>query len=280
MSTDIAITGATGHIGKLVARSLNAQGVSLRLLVRNPSRAPALADAQTCVSAGYPDAEANRKALAGVETLFMVSAAEAPDRLAQHFAFIDAAAEAGVKQIVYTSFVGAAADATFTLSRDHWATEQHIIDAGLDHTFLRDNFYLDLLATFMDAAGFIRGPAQDGRVAGIARADVARAAAAVLRDATTHRGQTYDLTGPESLTLTEVAAIITETAGKQITFHNESVAEAYASRAVFDAPDWELDAWVSTYTAIAAGEMAALSPAVQELTGTAPMSLRELLSGR
>ena len=75
----------------------------------------------------------------------MVSAAEDEDRLGQHRAFVAAAAEAGVRHVVYTSFAAAAPDAVFTLGRDHWATEQAIEEAGLAHTFLRDSFYLDFL---------------------------------------------------------------------------------------------------------------------------------------
>jgi uncharacterized protein YbjT (DUF2867 family) len=93
----------------------------------------------------YGDKFASKRALEGVETLFMVSAAESPDRLEQHRTFIDAASEAGVGHIVYTSFLAASADATFTLARDHYATEQHIVAAGIDHTFLRDSFYIDFM---------------------------------------------------------------------------------------------------------------------------------------
>ncbi|WP_278259764.1 NmrA family NAD(P)-binding protein [Nocardioides convexus] len=87
----------------------------------------------------YADPESARASLDGVTTLFMVSGAEAEDRLEQHRTFVDAAADAGVRHVVYTSFLGAAADCTFTLGRDHWATEEHIRARGLGHTFLRDS---------------------------------------------------------------------------------------------------------------------------------------------
>lgn len=277
MSTKIAITGATGNIGGAVGLALSSAGAELKLVVRDVSRAPKLSGATAIASSGYADSEANRLALDGVELLFMVSAAEAPDRLAQHLAFVDAAVAAGVKHIVYTSFIGASADATFTLARDHWATEQHIKSAGLAYTFLRDNFYLDLLADFADASGVIRGPAADGRVAGVTRSDVAAVASAILLAPGAHMNKSYDLTGPAALTLTEVAQIITESTGKPTRFLNETVPEAYASRAVFQAPPWEVDAWVSTYTAIAAGEMATVTDQVQQLTGKPAMSLREVL---
>ncbi len=122
----IAITGSTGHLGDLVARELAGDGIALRLLARDPSRAPRL-PGSVAVASAYTDGDDTRAALEGVDVLFMVSGSESADRLAQHRAFVDAAAAARVGHIVYTSFSGAAPDATFTLARDHWATERHIV---------------------------------------------------------------------------------------------------------------------------------------------------------
>jgi len=134
-------------------------------------------------------------------------------------------------------------------------------------------------------------------VAAVARADVARTAVTVLNDVTAHRNLTYDLTGPEALTMTEVAAILS-TAGTALSgtapsgtapsgtapsgtvrYHDETLPEAYESRRPWGAPDWQVDAWVSTYTAIAAGEMAEVSTAVETITGVKPISLAQLLAG-
>ncbi|MEE2570418.1 SDR family oxidoreductase [Pseudarthrobacter sp. J64] len=272
----LAITGATGSIGGGVARELSDAGTSLRLVVRNPARAPELPGAAVVV-ASYGDGAASAAALDGVQTLLMVSAAEAEDRRQQHFAFVDAAAAAGVQHIVYTSFYGAAPDATFTLARDHYATEEHIKASGMAYTFLRDNFYVDFLPHLAGQDGVIRGPAGDGLLSAVAREDVSRCAAAVLRDPDVHAGKTYNLTGPEEFTLGQAAGIITARTGRTVTYHPETVEEAYASRASYGAPDWQLDAWVSTYTAIAAGEMSGISPDVYGLTGRNPLSLEEFL---
>ncbi|MET0590414.1 MAG: SDR family NAD(P)-dependent oxidoreductase, partial [Naasia sp.] len=123
------------------------------------------------------------------------------------------------------------------------------------------------------------GPAGDGRVAGVARADVARVALEVLKDPVAHRGAVYDLTGPEALTLAEVAATISRVSGSEIRYIDESLDEAYESRAGYDVPRWQMDAWVSTYTAIAAGELAAVSPDVERVTGRAPLTFEQLLRG-
>lgn len=275
MNERLALTGSTGRLGGRVARRLAEAGVPQRLLVRDLARAPQLAQAEAVV-ATFADGAAVRQALAGVDVVLMISAAESPGRVAEHLAFVDAAAAAGVKHLVYTSFVGASPSATFTLARDHHATEQHIRKSGMSFTFLRDNLYADFLAMMVGEDGVIRGPAGAGRVAAVAQDDVADAAFAILQSAEAHAGVTYDLTGPEALTLDEVATILSEKTGRAVRYEPETLAEAYQSRASYNAPPWQLEAWVSTYTAIAAGELASVSPAIEQLTRRAPRSLREL----
>jgi uncharacterized protein YbjT (DUF2867 family) len=268
--TVITVTGATGRLGGRVARRLAARGTAQQLLVRDPARAPALPGA-TVVRAGFTDGGALRRALEGVPVVLMVSAAESPDRVGQHRAFVDAAAAAGAGHLVYVSFVGAAPDATFTHARDHWHTEQHIRASGLPFTFLRDNLYADFLPHLAGDDGVIRGPAGDGRVAAVAQDDIADAATAVLTDPAAHAGRTYDLTGPEALTLHEVASLLA------VSYEPETLEQAYRSRSSYGAPGWLVDAWVSTYTAIAAGELAAVSDAVPRLTGHPATTVAELL---
>ncbi|PPG94765.1 NAD(P)-dependent oxidoreductase [Rathayibacter rathayi] len=272
MSTPIALTGVTGAVGGRVARELADAGHPLRLLVRDPSRAPELPETEV-VRASFAD---TGDALEGVRLLVMVSAAENAERLAEHLAFVASAAAAGVEHVVYTSFAGAAPNAVFTLARDHAATEDAIRRSGMTWTFLRDNLYLDFLPAMLDEDGMIRGPAGQGRAAAVAREDVARAAAAILRAPEKHRGAAYELTGPEALTLDEVAAALTA-AGRPAVFIDETLDEAYASRRRWNAPDWQLDAWISTYTAIAAGQLEHVSGDVQRLTGRAPLSLAGFL---
>ncbi|QHK22389.1 NmrA family NAD(P)-binding protein [Pseudarthrobacter psychrotolerans] len=273
---NLAVTGSTGVLGGMVARQLAEAGTAQRLLVRDAGRAPALEGAVPLVFS-YADSVLAGQVLEGVKVLFMVSAAEAEDRLEQHYSFIDAAAAAGVQHVVYTSFYGAAREATFTLARDHYATEARIRASGMDFTFLRDNFYLDFLPLLTGEDGVIRGPAGDGVVSAVSREDVAHCAVTVLRDPALHVGTTYNLTGPEEISLAFAAEVLTAETGRTVTYHPESVEEAYASRASSGAPPWQLDAWVSTYTAIAAGELAGLSPDVRTLTGREPLSLEAFL---
>ncbi|GAA1011506.1 NAD(P)-dependent oxidoreductase [Acrocarpospora pleiomorpha] len=272
----IVVTGSTGRLGGRVARLLAAAGVPQRLLVRDQSRAPHLPGA-TVATADYSDHTACRTALTGADTVLMVSAAENADRLAQHRTFVDAAAEAGIGHLVYISFYGAGPTSTFTLARDHWATEEHIKTTGLPHTFLRDNLYADFIPMMVGADGVIRGPAGTGRASVVAQDDIADVTTAVLRDPAPHTGLTHDLTGPEALTLADMCEIITEVTGAPVRYERETIEEAYASRSAYNAPSWLVDAWVSTYTAIAHGEMDGVSSAVPDITGHPATPLAEVL---
>ena len=132
------------------------------------------------------------------------------------------------------------------------------------------NLYMDFIPA-MSVDGVIRGPAGKGRLSAILRDDVAAAAAAVLTS-DGHTGATYDLTGPESFSLAEAA----ERLGAR--FEDETDEQAYASRAQYGAPDWEVQGWVTSYLAIRDGSFDVLSPAVQDLTGRAPTSLADYLA--
>ncbi|KAH6633817.1 hypothetical protein C7974DRAFT_412782 [Boeremia exigua] len=273
----IAVTGATGGVGGFVARNLVARQLPQRLLVRDPSKAPKLPHSEV-YQFSYSDHIAISAALRGVHTLFMVSASESTERLDQHRSFVDAAVQAGVQHIVYTSYVAAAPDAIFTLARDHYTTEEYIKASGMRWTFLRDSMYTDFMDSLVGPDGVIRGPSGSGRVSIVAREDVARLAAAVLADPDRHAGTTYDVTGREALSMSDVAATISAIRGRDVRFHDETIAEAYASRASYGAPDWQVEAWVSTYLAIRSNVMAPVSNAIETVTGCAPMTLAEYLT--
>jgi NAD(P)H dehydrogenase (quinone) len=272
----IGVTGATGGLGGRVARRLADHGIEQRLLVRDTSRAPRLEHAEAVAFGGYDDRDGMRRALDGIETLFLVSAAEDPTRVTLHTAAVDSAVAAGVQRIVYTSFVGAAPDCTFTFGRDHFHTEEHIKRTGAHHTFLRDNLYLDFVPLLCPAEGVIRGPADEGRVAAVARDDIADVAVEVLIGEG-HEDQTYDLTGAEAFTLAEAAAELSRVTGRHITFEEETLEEARESRRPTGAPDYMIEGWVTTYTAIANGELEAVSDCVERFLDREPQRLGDWL---
>ncbi len=270
----IAVTGSTGELGGRVARRLGTTGVPQKLIVRDRERAPSITGAAT-VQASYEDPDAMRNALAGASTLFLVSAKESLERVAQHQTAVDAAVAAGVQRIVYTSFLSAGPESTYTFARDHFRTEQHIRQAGIEYTFLRPALYADRVPYFVADDGVLRGPAGEGRSAWVARDDLADVAAAVLTRGN-HDGCTYDVTGPEALTMAETAARLEKVIGRSIAYESETLDGARASRAGSGA-DWEIEGWVTSYAAMASGEMAVLSDNVAKLTGHEPQSLASYL---
>ena len=272
MTDDIAVTGATGQIGRRLAARLTDSGVSPRLLVRASSAGLDLpGGVPVPIGAGYADTAAVRGALDGVGTLFLVSARESADRVAEHRAVVDSAVAAGVQRIVYLSFLGAAPDCTFTFGRDHWHTEQHIRSTGVAFTFLRDSFYASMLPALVGSDGVLRGPGGEGRVSAVAPDDVADVAAAVLTASTPgaspHDGRTYDVTGPSAITLAEAVEELSGRVGRALRYQPETEAEAYASRAGYGAAEFEVAGWVTSYLAIADGSLSTVTDTVPRLTG-------------
>lgn len=284
VSKKIAVTGSTGALGSRVAHQLAAGGADQILVSRAPQRQPRIPGAQHRGPAEYLDTAAMQAALRGADALLLVSAHLSGRRLAEHSSAIDAGVRAGVRQIVYVSLMGAAPDATFVHARDHADTEQYLATAPVAWTVLRPCFYSAMLPGLADTDGLIRGPAGDGTLSAVAHDDIARVAATVLLDQTgAHDGQTYLVTGPESISLADAALQLTDATGRAYRYRAETVAEAYAWRRELDATPEQIEGWVSWYQAIARGEVAEVSDVVERLTGRRPLSVSEnlrLLAGR
>lgn len=229
MST-IAVTAATGHLGRLVVEALLERGVdpaSIVAAVRTPARASDLAARGVDVrEADYTRPDTLATALAGVDRLLLVSSSAVGERDAQHANVIAAAKEAGVALLVYTSVVNAGTT-TMRLAAEHQATERRLQDSGLDVVLLRNGWYsenyTDQLATTLEHG--LVGSAGEGRVAPAARRDFAEAAAAVLTG-DGHAGRAYELAGDHAVTMPELAAVISEATGRDVQYTDLPV-EAY-----------------------------------------------------
>jgi NAD(P)H dehydrogenase (quinone) len=303
----LGITGTTGKLGIKVAERLVKTGALQRLIVRDASRAPNLKRSQIAQVSSYSDSPAMKKALSGVDTLFLVSAhdrmgvtqqaakkgvaAPAYDRLEEQKTAIDAAVASGVAHIVYLSFLGAAEKAVFVLSREHFYTEEYIKSTGIPYTFLRPCLYMENAPLRVSREGIIRAPAANGKIVWVSRDDIADAAAAVLTGHG-HEGRVYDITGPEALTMEETAAKIAAASGQEVryiaetpeetrTLHNASGMEKFeAERRELTGrglDDFEVEIWVTHYLQIAAGALKTVSNAVSQLTGYEAQSLDDYL---
>lgn len=274
----IAVTGATGALGSRVAGLLAARGAPLVLIARDPTRLPSFAKAEHRGPVHYGDDEAMRSALERVGTFFLVSGGLSPRRFEEHASAIDAAVAAGVERVVYVSLVGAAEDATFAHAKDHWQTEQHLASSPVQWTVLRPSIYASMLPARADARGVIRGPAGTGRFAAVSHDDIAEVAAVVLTtdDAPGVDRSVVEITGPESVTMHEVAEALTVATGRQHVYERESVDEAIARLSRTETP-YEVERWVSWYDAIARGEFDSLTETVPRFTGHRALAIVEAL---
>ena len=272
----IAITGITGNLGGIVSGLCKKNGIEVRNLARNVEKAEKLGFSNVFKS-NYDKSGDTVKSLEGIEVLFMVSGSENPNRVQQHKDFIDAAKVAGVSHIIYLSFYNASKNSIFTLGRDHYATEEYIKENGFKYTFLRDNFYADFFVDLCREYGEIKGPAENGKVSAVVRSDVSEVVAKILENPGKCENQTLNMTGPEELSMDEIVKTVSKYFGKEIKYIEETVEEAYESRKIWKAEQWEYDSWVSTYTAIAENEQSGISNDIEKVLGRKATSLVEYL---
>lgn len=234
---NIAITGATGQLGRLVIQQLQAlkPAPELIALVRSPAKAADLG--VTAREADYSRPETLTAALAGVDTLLLISSSEIGQRAAQHRNVIAAAKVAGVKRIVYTSLLHADRS-PLSLAAEHVDTEAALKASGLPHTLLRNGWYTENYTGSIPGAlagGALIGSAGAGRIASAARADYAAAAVAVLTTSG-HEGKVYELAGDSAYTLADLAAELSKQTGRDIPYADLPEAEYAKTLAGFGLP--------------------------------------------
>jgi NAD(P)H dehydrogenase (quinone) len=214
-NSTIAITGATGHLGRLAIAALKAKGAQPIALARNPAKAADLG----VEARAFDYTTADPAALQGVGTLVLISSNDFNDRAGQHRNVIAAAQAAGVGRIVYTSILKGDAS-PMILAQDHIATEAALNASGIPTTLLRNGWYTENYTGSLGAAlehGAIIGAAGEGRVSSAARKDYAEAIAVVALDAA-HTGKTYELAGDTAHTGADFAAAVAKAAGKPVAY--------------------------------------------------------------
>lgn len=234
----IGVTGATGQLGRLVVEKLKQKVAadSIVALVRNPAKAADLGVEARAFD--YTQPEILVASLKGIDKLLLISGNEIGQRLPQHKAVVEAAKQAGVKQITYTSILHADSS-PLGLAGEHLGTEVAIKESGLTYTILRNGWYTENYtgsAKGAVGAGAFIGNAGDGKIASAARVDYAEAAAVVLAGEG-HENKTYELAGNEAYTLTELAEEISRQTGKDIPYNNLTEAEYAGILKSFGLPD-------------------------------------------
>jgi len=294
----LAITGASGQYGRAAAELCltRVPAEDLVLLSRAPSKLAAFAELGCEVRHGdFDDPRGLVGALRDVSRLLMISTGRVGRRIEQHKAAVEAAADAGVRHIVYTSFVGLSEANPALIAKEHLATEQVLTEASLASTALRDNQYAD---AFTDAAGPLalrtgvwQSSTGTGRLSPVSRADCVAAAVAVMTGEG-HEDRVYNICGPDRLTWREISDIVAEVAGKPIDYREVDTEQMYAMFDALGVPRhaqddtvisgfaWSSEDMVSFEAAVREGFMDVASDDVELLTGRTPASFRSFVESK
>ncbi|MEI3851233.1 MULTISPECIES: SDR family oxidoreductase [Ensifer] len=285
MSDTLLVTGATGQLGKLVLDQLLGSGVEPARIIATSRDTAKLADytakgVQARV-ADFDDPASLDKAFAGADRILIIStdALDQPGkRLKQHLAAVAAAKKAGAKHILYTS-MPSPETSVIPFAPDHLGTENAIKATGIPYTILRNGWYMENLFMALPHAletGQWYSSSGEGRLAHIARADAAKAAAAALASAV-NESRTYTLTGGELRSTDEIAALVAKATGKPlevVQISDEALAGGLKSAGL---PDFIIPIVVSFDANTRDGHINMVTNDVTTLTGTAPAKLTAFL---
>ena len=274
----ILVTGATGLTGGALVRRLSARGVPVRALVRSAARAEQLsALPQVQIVEGDMALPATlSEALRDVDRAMLISSAD-PTMLEVQSNFIDAAAAAGVKHVVKLSGIIADLDSPFRLARMHGEIERRLEASGMAFTHLRAGEFMHAYFRQVPsilATGRLLLPMEDARIASIDIGDITAVAAAVLTGSG-HEGSIYALTGPEALSMAEVAEKLSAATGNRIRYGNLAPEEATSARLAAGMPPFTADALAELFAERRKGKEAQVSPVVQTILGRPATSFDE-----
>lgn len=276
----ILVTGATGSNGSALIPLLAAQGVSVRAMARKAPKAPnTFAPNVEFVAADFDDEASLTKALEGIESAFLTT--NSSDRVAsQQLCFVKAAADAGVRHVVYLSQLHARPSSPVRFLRYHAEVETALAYSGMAYTNLRPNLFMQGMLAFapsIESQGRFYAPAGDARVSLVDVRDIAAVAAATLTNPG-HEGKSYDITGPEALTHQQLAAQISAAIGKQVEYVDVPDSTMRGKLSSYGLPAWQADGLIEDYEHYRRGEAAGVTKDVEKVTGYPPRSFRTFLN--
>ena len=270
----ILLTGATGRVGSAAAKALARANIPFRALVRDPDKVAFDPDAAEIVQGDLNDPAIVEQALQGVSRALIVMGNH-PDQAKLERQFASLAADAGVSHLVKVSSMEAAPDATATLPKNHYDTEQHIASLGVDWTFLRPNYYMQNMLMYAGSIARTNSfalPLGTAKTAMIDSRDVGEVAAVVLTGEG-HAGQAYRLTGPAMMDFHEVAARMGTVLERPVSYVAQSPEAFREVLGQFIQSVWQLDAVCELFAEIAAGSLEEQHSTTADLLGRPAVDL-------
>ena len=275
----ILLTGATGKTGGEVARQLAAAGVPFRALIRNPDKAEALkALGAELVVGDLADQAFLPRALSGIEKAFLVMPNDEQQLILEN-QFTDAAAAAGVQHLVYLSSLESVPESKNPITQNHVAAQNHIRESGMTWTIVRPTFFNQNFETYaprIREAKQIVMPVGNGTISSTDLRDVGE----VIREVLTkpgHENKSYDMTGPELLTFTEIAEKFSKILGTHVEFIDQPLEEFGELLRTIGLSEWRVDAVCKELEAIGAGVVDHTTDTIEELLGRPPISLEQYI---
>jgi uncharacterized protein YbjT (DUF2867 family) len=274
----ILVTGATGQHGGALLRLLSRRGIAARALARDPAKAAAIAVLPhvEIVQGDMARPETLVPALRGIARAILISSAT-PDMLQVQSNFIDAARSTGVKHIVKLSGIAPNLDSSFRFARMHGEIEKRLEASGMAWTHLRPGEFMTVYfrqAPNITGKGALFLPMEDARIASIDIGDIAEIAAKTLTESG-HENKVYSLTGPEALTMTEVAAKLSAAIGKPIRYVNVPPEDARKAQLAAGMPPFLADALFELFSERRKGMEAKVWPDSERLLGRRPTSFEQ-----
>ena len=268
----ILVTGATGTTGSEVVRQLDAKGIAVRAGVHSADRAERIKGPNVeLAELDYGKPDTVKKAFEGIDKLFLLTPVM-ENHIEIAAGLVDTAVEAGVSHIVRLSALGADSVPGITLGRWHRLLERYIIESGTAWTLLRPTAFMqNFINYFPPTEGKLFQPLGTGAVSYVDARDVAAVAVEVLTKED-HQSRSYPITGGAAITVEEVAAILSEVAGRAITYMD--IPGEAARQGMIDAgqPGWMADAILELLSLYKTGAGAATTTVVEEITGRKPTS--------
>jgi uncharacterized protein YbjT (DUF2867 family) len=276
----ILITAATGKTGSELVKVLAAAGTPCRVFVRHPEKLPAdLPDSVEIAQGDLSDRSAVEKAVAGIDKAVLITA-NAEDQLFQEKQFVDCAKAAGVSHILYLSSMESVPEATNVITRIHVESEEYIRNSGIHYTMIRPTFFMQNLlgsARTIAANDTVSLPVGSARIVATDLRDVAAVIAKILEGDSAHLDNSYDLTGPEGLTMDEIAGLFSQVLGREIRYVEQPIDAFGAVMQKVGFPEWRVNAICEEFKSIAGGSLGHTTTNIESIIGRPPTSMEQFI---